>query len=196
MRGISPTRGFGLLEAWLARARAKRANSLIPEAARCGTIIDIGCGVPATFLATTRFGRKIGIDIRTAHESDSVESIERIVFDVTKGLLPLMDESADVVTMLAMIEHVPRESIPTLLADIRRILRPKGLLVITSPTPFARAPLWILSMLGLISREEIRDHKGLLHAQDLTSMLESAGMSTLGQGTFEWGMNTWLLASR
>ncbi len=191
----SPTRGFGLLETWLASKRAATADALIPDTLRCGTLVDIGCGVPPLFVERTQFTKKIGIDIRCTTTFDHATGIAHIKHDATSAPLPLPDASADVITMLAMSEHIPYEHIPILLTDINRILRPGGLLIITSPTPLAFIPLWIFSIIGLVSKQEIDDHKQLLPLCTLTTMIESTGMHVSTTGTFEWGMNMWLLAS-
>lgn len=55
MGGSSVTRGHGVLEPLLAKLRAKKANALIPEPARAGRILDVGCGSFPFFLSGTRF---------------------------------------------------------------------------------------------------------------------------------------------
>src|SRR2546423_15607544 len=56
------TRGHGLLEGFLARQRVRRANSLIPESARAGRVLDIGCGTYPLFLLSTAFHERYGLD--------------------------------------------------------------------------------------------------------------------------------------
>ena len=56
------TRGDGFLEEFLARQRSRQANSLIPESARNGRVLDIGCGSHPLFLLTTRFAERYGLD--------------------------------------------------------------------------------------------------------------------------------------
>jgi len=56
------TRGTGLLEGFLARARARRADALISSDLRGGRILDIGCGSTPYFLAHTSFKEKFAID--------------------------------------------------------------------------------------------------------------------------------------
>ena len=57
-----PTRGSGLLEPFLARLRARKANRLIPPHLRSGRILDIGCGSFPYFLAHTSFAEKFALD--------------------------------------------------------------------------------------------------------------------------------------
>lgn len=65
------TRGYGLLERFLAKKRAQKANELIPQLYRKGRILDIGSGAYPFFLLTTSFSEKFGVDrtfIFTAHK--------------------------------------------------------------------------------------------------------------------------------
>jgi len=66
------TRGYGVLEEFLASLRAKKADSLIPEHLRSGKIVDIGCGTTPYFLANTTFSKKIGIDTVPAGWTDPI----------------------------------------------------------------------------------------------------------------------------
>lgn len=49
------TRGYGLLEYFLAIQRTKIANKFIDGAHRNGRILDIGCGSYPIFLLTSKF---------------------------------------------------------------------------------------------------------------------------------------------
>lgn len=53
--------------------------------------------------------------------------------------LPLPDDSLDSVVCLEAIEHVPRADVT--LGEIARVLRPDGLLVISTPNKWATSPL-------------------------------------------------------
>lgn len=197
MRRHSPTRGFGHLEAWLAHARAKRANALIPEASRGGTIVDIGCGIPPLFLESTPFARKIGIDARVEPGTNDATGITVLRWNANgTESLPLPDASVDVVVLLAVIEHVEHDRIEYLLSEIKRMLRARGALIITTPRPIAAPVLRAMAWLGLVSKEEIREHKRLIGMASLVAHMENAGFSPHGiaHGTFECGMNSWLIA--
>ena len=56
------TRGYGLLEGFLAKQRVKIANDLIPIDYRKGTVLDIGCGSYPLFLTLTEFRDKYVLD--------------------------------------------------------------------------------------------------------------------------------------
>ena len=56
------TRGFGLLESFLARRRGSLAKSFIPLTGPKGRILDIGCGTFPSFLLSLRHQEKFAVD--------------------------------------------------------------------------------------------------------------------------------------
>ena len=102
----SYTRGYGLLETYLAKKRAKVANKLIPSDLRTGRILDIGCGSFPYFLMNTSFQEKYGIDPEV--EPDLVNNeINLLRSDIeTNPRLDFEDNFFDVVSMLAVFDHL------------------------------------------------------------------------------------------
>lgn len=47
--------------------------------------------------------------------------------------LPFEDNSFDVVIFLAVLEHIPKDTEPQALAEIHRVLKPNGLLILETP---------------------------------------------------------------
>ena len=102
----SVTRGHGLLEGFLARRRAHRADSLIPQDLRAGRILDIGCGSFPAFLIGCKFHERYGLD-RIAVADVEIEGVHLVEHDVANGSgLPFESTFFDVVTMLAVFEHL------------------------------------------------------------------------------------------
>jgi ubiquinone/menaquinone biosynthesis C-methylase UbiE len=103
-------------------------------------VLDAGCGTGyGSALLVERGGARscLGIDIseeavtqaRSEHGGDGRLSFE--VGDVTA--LEQSDASIDIVTCFETIEHLPGEAQPKLLAELARVLRPGGLLLLSSP---------------------------------------------------------------
>jgi SAM-dependent methyltransferase len=194
----SVTRGHGLLEAFLARQRARRADSLIPEHLRAGRILDVGCGSFPVFLSTTRFGERYGLDrVEPADLGDG--SIKLVAHDIAGGSpLPFADGFFEVVTMLAVFEHLEVPVLRQLLQEVRRVLRPGGLYVMTTPVRWTEGILKVMARVSLVSPEEVGEHKAQYSHPEIVRILLEAGFerSHIRHGTFELGMNVWAVAGR
>lgn len=192
------TRGRGLLEGFLARRRATLANKLIPDYYRTGRMLDIGCGVRPYALLTIPFSEKYGID--QAIDESAYKDLEQnnifirnITFDETRRL-PFPGEYMDIITMLAVLEHVEPADAPVLMGEAYRILRKGGFLILTTPPPWTDRLLRVMAAVGLVSTEEISDHKAAYVPAQICVLLEQSGFSrnSVRNGYFEFGMNIWV----
>jgi len=129
--------------------RTKQIISLIPDDT---VICDIGCGANPYFLKAVRdfIAHGIGVDKNIPTLQDPKLEFRKL--EVSK-VVPLGDESCDVVTMIAVLEHV--EYPEDIIREVYRILRKEGRFVITIPTPAARMPLEILAKFRLVDAHEI-----------------------------------------
>lgn len=103
--------------------------------------------------------------------------------------LPFENESFEVVTMLAVIEHL---NYPIkMLKEIHRVLTPNGILLLTAPSHIAKPILEFLSYkLKIVSEAEIRDHKRYYNKRDLSeSIAKVKGLEMLTHSYFQCGMN-------
>jgi SAM-dependent methyltransferase len=100
-------------------------------------LLDAGCGSGRTLDELARYGRVSGIDLspeavaaarHRGHDDVHVAAVEA---------LPFPDATFDVVTCLDVVEHTPDDRAS--LAELRRVTRPGGLLVVTVP---AYQALW------------------------------------------------------
>ncbi len=102
-------------------------------------ILELGCGSAEITrnIATAGINRNI-----TALEVDDIahEKNRQItdLANVTFGLagaqaIPLSDESVDVVFMFKSLHHVPMELMESSMQEIRRVLKPGGLLYVSEP---------------------------------------------------------------
>jgi 2-polyprenyl-6-hydroxyphenyl methylase / 3-demethylubiquinone-9 3-methyltransferase len=119
-----PGGGFEILH-WLAAARA----ALVPPAATADAVlVDAGCGGGLLAPHVRRLGyRHVGVDLRRAGlEQAAAHGVVPLTADVTA--LPLATGCADVVVAGEILEHVT--DLPATVAELSRVLRPGGLLVL------------------------------------------------------------------
>jgi 2-polyprenyl-6-hydroxyphenyl methylase / 3-demethylubiquinone-9 3-methyltransferase len=119
-----PGGGFEILH-WLAAARA----DLVPRPGRPGAVlVDAGCGGGLLAPHVRGLGyRHVGVDLRRSGlEQSAARGVAPLVGDVTA--LPLATGCADVVVAGEILEHV--SDLPGTVAELSRVLRPGGLLVL------------------------------------------------------------------
>lgn len=150
--------------------------------------LDIGCGT-GTLLQAVANGRWEGIGTEVAPAV--VHAVRDTGLDVVLGEAGELDfpiASFDVVSLVEVIEHVPRPEL--LLADAARLLRPGGALYVT--TPHARS----LSARLLRTRWSViapPDHLQLFSVTGLRADLERAGFVVRSIATH--GVNPYELAA-
>ena len=191
------TRGHGILEPLLAKLRARRADNLIPAQLREGRILDIGCGSYPYFLSHTYFSEKFAVD--QLEKPESVSNIDWHTLNLNiDPVLPFDDEYFDLVTMLAVTEHLSPNSLVLLFQQIHRVLRPGGRLIITTPAAWSDGLLRLMARVRLVSADEIDEHVFVYTLPLLGWYFGKAGfeMTKTNFGYFEFNMNLWATADR
>lgn len=193
---MNVTRGNGILEGFLARWRASKADGLIPDEARQGRILDIGCGTSPLFLNSITFSEKHGLD--RVLNTDTLPSRENIIkfknHDLEKDrTIPYEDCYFNVVSMLAVFEHIDPKMLCDILREIHRVLKPDGLLILTTPAAWTNPLLKFLAKCNLVSREEIEEHKDAYSHEKVVQLMSSAGFNrcNITYGYFEIFSNLW-----
>ncbi len=183
------TRGTGVLENYLSRKRAFEVDKYIENNFRQGKILDIGCGSFPFFLSNINFKEKVGIDKHV--EESSVDGISLKRMDFCGKSLDFSDESFNVVSMLALVEHIYINEAIDLFNEARRVLKKDGLLILTTPEKKADKILRIMARLNLVSKEEIDEHKQAYTKKELKKQLSEAGFEeeNIRIKTFELGLN-------
>jgi ubiquinone/menaquinone biosynthesis C-methylase UbiE len=180
------------LEPILRKFRIKRVIKHIPQGCR---LLDVGCGHSATFLRaiSNHISEGVGVDFKVTTES--VSNISTIQTHI-ENELPFADASFDVVTMLAVLEHI--EDDVSVIAETHRVLKPQGKLILTVPSVWAKPVLEFLAFrLGLVSRSEILDHKQYYTRQKLMQDLIIEGNFTnFYHYYFQLGMNNFCIVEK
>jgi ubiquinone/menaquinone biosynthesis C-methylase UbiE len=140
------TRLAPVYEAW-ARATESKARRRVLELASVRPGEDVlevatGTGVQLVRLAGANLGgRTAGVEIsegmlaqtrRRLEDAGLAEEVE--VIEGSALELPIADESFDLIVNGYMLDLLPRDDIPRALAEFRRVLRPRGRLVLSNMT--------------------------------------------------------------
>lgn len=91
-------------------------------------ILDIGCGDRSYEKYIGLKNHYVGIDVEFSGRSDE-SKIPDYFYDGEN--IPLKDDSVDVILFLEVLEHVTNPD--RLLPEIRRVLKPKGLIIFSVP---------------------------------------------------------------
>ncbi|MFH0923807.1 MAG: class I SAM-dependent methyltransferase [Candidatus Falkowbacteria bacterium] len=195
------TRGYGLLEKFLAKKRSKMADSLIPSNRRKGRLLDIGCGSFPLFLLNVDFAEKYGLDKVNNNQKNILQNqnISFFEYDIEcQENLPYKNNYFDAITVLAVFEHIKPQKIPAMLREIYRILKPGGICILTTPSIWAVLPLKIMAKIRLVSSTELAEHKYTYKPLEIAAIFEKTPFckKNLQFGYFEFGMNIWITARK
>ena len=113
-----------------------------------------------------QLGEVVGVDSEPAAVAFCHRRGDRAVELASGNELPFPDASFDVVTMLDVIEHIEREQ--EMLAEVRRVLAPSGLVLLTVP-----AYTWMWGR-----QDEISHHVRRYTRRRLLDSLSRAGFRT------------------
>ncbi|MBI4949170.1 MAG: methyltransferase domain-containing protein [Deltaproteobacteria bacterium] len=169
------------------RLRFRRVSRLIPQ--NC-ILADCGCG-SGEFLKyiRNRTTKAFGIDFVVKGTADKIIYLKA---DLNKRI-PLPDESVDVVTALAVLEHLDNPL--NFISEIFRILKKQGICVLTTPAPFSKPLLEFLAYkLKIISVNDIQDHKHYFSREDLLAL--SREFTSINIRYFLFNLNTLVVLSK
>ena len=171
-----------------------RFGKIIKHIPANSRILDVGCGYSGKLLykIKDKISAGFGIDISVSHEHRS-DKITLMKHDLAFPL-PFENNSFDAVTSLANLEHL--ESPQKSLAEIYRVLKPGGVLIMTTPSIYGKPVLELLAFIGLVSRQEINDHKNYFDKRILLKYCHKIGFSSCKHRYFQFGMNNFLIAKK
>jgi SAM-dependent methyltransferase len=139
---------------FILRTLGRYAPDFRPQGAR---VLDVGCGDAGVLIAFAEAGAACAgmePDARSLERGRVRAEEHGVRVDLRQGFaeaLPFPDAAFDLVVLDNVLEHVQdREKT---LAEIRRVLRPGGLLYLVTPKPFAAYSVWSdphYAMAGLV----------------------------------------------
>ncbi|MEK7079459.1 MAG: class I SAM-dependent methyltransferase [Patescibacteria group bacterium] len=182
------TKSFNILDkliSWM------RLGKVLPYVEKNDTILDFGCGHQAYLLNHIKEKIKNGVGIDYDSKSYRLSpNIEVRSFHFIDKL-PFLDKSFDKIFALAVIEHIDTPKVSKLFREFSRILKPGGKVILTTPTLIGKVILEFLAFrLGIISKEEVSDHKKYYQKKDLEILAKNYGFTVEKYITFQLGGNS------
>lgn len=182
----------------LGRERSTRARWLdLARLAPGEAVLDIGCGTGTLALAAADRvapnGTVHGIDpsgeMLARARSKARKRAAAVTFEEAAAeTLPFPDERFDVVLSTVMLHHLPRKVREACLAEVRRVLRPGGRLLVVdfgeSP-PRGHGPL-----------RHLRHRHGHVDPADLLALVAGAGLHVVEHGPVGMRALEYVLATR
>ena len=102
-------------------------------------ILDCGCGTGANMKRLSEYGRVTGFDISAAGPAFAQSYDQRRLVQASVTAMPFAEAKFDLVTVFDMLACLDDQAERRALAEIRRVLRPSGhVLINTAALPFLR----------------------------------------------------------
>jgi SAM-dependent methyltransferase len=125
-----------------------------------GDILDLGCG---NSLVLEKYSSKIGDYCGIERSTQQVEKLRKkyanasfFQRDLDRERLEI-DKKFDCVLMIALIEHLFNQRF--VMEEIANVLKPGGMVVITTPTPFGNDVIHRMgAAFGLFAKSAVDDH--------------------------------------
>lgn len=171
------------LDRLLQRWRIKKAGKYIPHGAR---VLDIGCHQGELFHILRDLDlRGVGIDPEIK-ENTRIGSV-----DLYRGTFPTdedINRPFDVITILAVLEHIPEGEVAEFAAACATNLKDDGSIIITVPALLVDRILAVLVRLRLIDGMSVDEHHGF-QPEDVSKIFLRAGFTILERSKFQLGQN-------
>lgn len=167
---------------YLQKLRMTKVGPYLCAGAR---VLDIGCDDGRLFQLFPELSDGVGLDPGIPGGTWIRDNM------LIRGMFPddLPDNRPfDVITMIAVLEHVPTDAQATLAAEIFRHLKPGGILLITVPSPFVDHILVFLRAIGLVDADTLHQHYGY-DVKRTPSLFGRAGFELIAQKVFQLGLN-------
>lgn len=182
------------LERLLQTLRLSQTEKLITNNSK---VLDLGCGYEGELLKRLspriKYGVGYDVSVRKTGVARNITLREAFIDNDSKFL----PGNFDFVLALAVLEHINHPQ--KMLTKARRALKRSGTLILTTPSPQAKPILEFLALkLGLISKQEILDHKRYFDKNTLLRSLVKSGFKrkNIKIKYFELGMNILAIAKK
>jgi len=175
--------------------RKYRINLVLSYVTPDINICDLGCGAnPALLkhLSNIAAGKLVGIDRLVPNSAYT--KIELRASDLNQMPLPIHAEEFDLITMLAVLEHL--NNYHDVIGECSRGLKSGGKLILTTPSPMSKPLLEFLANLGIISYVGVYDHKKYFKKDEIFELLQKHYFTDIRVWNVACGLNTVALATK
>ncbi|MDR2937396.1 MAG: class I SAM-dependent methyltransferase [Prevotellaceae bacterium] len=166
----------------------EKFTSVIHHLAPNGKLLDVGCGPGAfLFMAKQAFPNLdcVGVDISAPQidfANSQVGDTKNLTFRVEDSEhLPYEDHSFDFVTTIEVIEHLHPYDAMKIAAEVRRVLKPEGKWVVTTPNYKSLWPLIEVALNALSPVKYEEQHISKFVPNSLVKFVEAAGFEVVEQ---------------
>lgn len=156
-------------------------------------VLDIGSADGALFQRYPFVDSYVGVDPDVVENKELGPNARML-----RGFFPAALDSAepfDVITLLAVLEHVPPKEQVVLAAECARWLRPGGRLIVTVPSPVVDVILGVLKALRIVDGMSVEQHYGF-DARLTPAIFEKAGLRLVRASRFQLGVNNLFVFGR
>jgi len=170
------------LDVYLQNVRISKAKQFVKSG---DVVLDIGSHDGVMFEQFQGLIKKgVGID----------PSLSKVINEKNYTLIPgffpdvCPPEKFDMITMLAVLEHIPTDKQKQLAKDCFMFLNKGGRVVITVPSPQVDMILDVLTSLKIIDGMAVHEHYGF-KPKDTLNIFEASDFKLLHKESFQLGLN-------
>ncbi|MES1261394.1 MAG: methyltransferase domain-containing protein [Acidobacteriota bacterium] len=178
------------LDRVLQRWRIRKANAFIRPGDQ---LLDIGTADGALFSLIPGLGDSVGLDPEfdmTVTPPSGVRFYRGLFPQALPGPMKF-----DVITMLAVLEHIPPEGQVPLALACAAHLKPGGRLIITVPSPAVDYILAVLKTFRLIDGMALEQHYGFETGR-VPGIFSRDGLDMVASRRFQFGLNNLFVFQR
>jgi 2-polyprenyl-3-methyl-5-hydroxy-6-metoxy-1,4-benzoquinol methylase len=177
----------GLLSPLIRSVRFKKTAALIEPNSM---VLDLACGGGFLRKYLPPGCSYFGVDRIPPSDLKNFDGFllrELMVPNLWEELQSWLPQPADVITMLAFVEHIKAPE--KMLANLKKVLKEDGQVILTTPHPIGRKIHDCLARIRLCSSSAAAEHESFLGRRELENIAQRAGFEVSGYHRFLAGLN-------